>query len=134
MGTMLRNGIKSKYTNSLYLLSLNSLLLNHPVYDLRYLTASWIFPMKILTSQSINNAIILSRESEYTHWFFFKKCAHEKRCEFWSALQQITPSNNQMRDNAIHTRDHLLSTYAKFPENLKFLKPWYAHLRVCIRG
>ena len=64
MGIMLKNCLKKQDANSLYLLSLNSLLLNHPVYDLRYLTASWIFPMKILTSQSINDAIKLT---EWAH-------------------------------------------------------------------
>ena len=31
-------------------------------------------------------------------------------------------------------RGHPLSTYAKFSEKLTFLTPWYAHLRVRIRG
>ena len=35
-----------------------------------------------------------------------------------------------MRDHlfSTHTRDHPLSTYAKFPEKLTFLTPWYAHV------
>ena len=31
-------------------------------------------------------------------------------------------------------RDHPLSTYANFFEKLTFLTPWYAHVRVRIRG
>ena len=31
-------------------------------------------------------------------------------------------------------RGHSLSTYAKFSEKLTFLTPWYAHVRVRIRG
>ena len=31
-------------------------------------------------------------------------------------------------------RGHLLRTYAKFSEKLIFLTPWYAHVRVRIRG
>ena len=31
-------------------------------------------------------------------------------------------------------RGHPLSTYAKFSEKLTFLTPWYAHVRVRIRG
>ena len=31
-------------------------------------------------------------------------------------------------------RGHPLSTYAKFSEKLTFLTPWYAHIRVPIRG
>ena len=31
-------------------------------------------------------------------------------------------------------RGHPLSTYAKFPEKLTFVTPWYVHVRVHIRG
>ena len=31
-------------------------------------------------------------------------------------------------------RGHPLSTFAKFSEKLTFLIPWYAHVRVCLRG
>ena len=33
-----------------------------------------------------------------------------------------------------HLWDHSFSTYAKFSEKLTFLTPWYAHVRVHIRG
>ena len=45
-------------------------------------------------------------------------------CTFWTALKSYK----------YKIGDHSFSTYAKFSEKLIFLTPWYAHVRVRIRG
>ena len=45
-------------------------------------------------------------------------------------LQLLTKNNSSQRSIS----GHPLSTYAKFSEKLTFLTPWYAHIRVRIRG
>ena len=41
---------------------------------------------------------------------------------------------SRLKSNKYKIGDHSFSTYAKFSEKLIFLTPWYAHVRVRIRG
>ena len=70
--------------------------------------------------------------------FFYLVFIHLDMCLFdvlllqkqppWKFLRTFWRSQKNLR------RDHSFSTYAKFSEKLTFLAPWYAHVRVRIKG
>ena len=52
-------------------------------------------------------------------------------CSEWLMIRLV---NLHLVLYTVNIRGHPLSTYAKFSEKLTFLTPWYAHVRVRIRG